>query len=67
MEPSGAGNEQLVFSLVSLILLAIPFQQIFHKAGFSRAWTLLLILGPIGWLACWLFLALREWPAQRDG
>ncbi len=65
MEAGGTGDGQLIGSIIGLILLAIPLQQIFHKAGFSRLWALLLIFGPLGWLVCWLLLALRDWPARR--
>ena len=64
MDQGGIGASDLLMGLISFIVLAIPFQNVFAKAGFSRWWVLFLFLGPIGWFICWTMLAVREWPRK---
>ena len=51
--------------LLVLIVLAtalIPIQQIVHRAGHSRWWSLLLFVPMVNWIGIWL-LAYVRWPS----
>ena len=66
MEHDGNGIVELVGGLVGFIIAAIPFQNIFARAGFGRAWAFLLVFGPLGVFTCWLMLAIRRWPVKEE-
>jgi hypothetical protein len=58
----------LLLALVAVAVLAIPvvvFGPVAVKAGFSRWWSLVLILPFVNLFAIWLF-AFIEWPAEKD-
>ncbi len=55
--------------LVALVLVVVPFWQIFTKAGYS-GWLSLLMLVPLVNLITLWFLAFSSWPAlekRREG
>jgi len=54
--------------IIILVLLAIPvviFGPVFKKAGFSRWWSLLLIVPLINLIMVWVF-AFMAWPAEKS-
>ena len=55
----------LVVALV-ILTLVIPIQQILHRTGHSRWWTLLLFIPGVNWLAVWI-LAFVRWPTLEKG
>lgn len=56
----GAG--QLIFLLIWIVVIIVPFWKIFSKAGFS-GWLSLLMLLPLVNLIMLYFLAFARWPA----
>lgn len=50
----------LAFALV----IGIPATVILGKAGYSRAWAVLMIVPIVGLIALWVF-AFAKWPALR--
>lgn len=60
-------GETLFLALVILAVLLIPivvFGPIAIKAGFSRWWSLILIVPFVNVIAIWIF-AFIEWPAEK--
>jgi len=56
----GAG--QLIFLLIWIAVIIVPFWKIFSKAGFS-GWLSLLMLLPLVNLIMLYFLAFAKWPS----
>jgi dolichol kinase len=52
--------------IFAIIFLLIPYWRIFEKAGFSPAFSLLMIL-PIVNLVMIYYLAFAEWPSLKQG
>jgi hypothetical protein len=53
--------------LIVIIVLAaviVPFWRIFPRAGMSRWWSLLMVVGPINLILLWV-LAFKTWPTER--
>lgn len=51
--------------LIMLIVLTflIPIQQILHRTGHSRWWSLLMFVPLVNWIGLWV-LAYVRWPAM---
>lgn len=59
-----AVNAWIVATIVGVLLL-VPTWRVFRRAGFSPAWSLLVLLGfPLGVLLVLAVLAFRPWPAD---
>jgi heme/copper-type cytochrome/quinol oxidase subunit 4 len=55
----------ILFALILTVIQIVAFCKIFSKAGYS--WALgLLIFVPIANIIMFLFLALADWPIQRE-
>lgn len=65
MDIEGNVIGQLIAAIIAFIIVAIPFQKIFARAGFSRAWVIMLLIPYFGVFFCWLLLAARRWPVNR--
>ncbi len=59
---AGFGILQLVFMLIWLVVIILPFWKITRKAGYS-GWLSLLILIPLANLIFLYFLAFSQWPS----
>jgi hypothetical protein len=55
-----------VWFLIGAIIMIIPFWQIFKKAGFNPALSILMLV-PIANIIIIFYLAFAEWPAMRKG
>ena len=53
------------FGIIAVLLIVIPFWQIFKKAGFPGALSLIMLI-PLGNIIMSFFLAFSEWPALKD-
>jgi hypothetical protein len=42
-----------------------PFARILERAGFNRAWCLLMFIPLVNWIALWVF-AYAKWPALAN-
>lgn len=51
--------------LLNVVLIVVPFWQIFKKAGFSGALSLIMLV-PFGNIIMPFILAFSEWPALKD-
>jgi len=54
--------------IIIIVLIATPilvFGPVVKKAGFSRWWSLLLIVRVINLIMVWVF-AFMEWPAEKN-
>ena len=58
------GNSNGVILLVILAITILPFWKIFSKAGYSGAWSLLMLVPLVNVLAIWIF-AFSDWPVRR--
>lgn len=53
--------------ILALVLVGVPFAKILDRAGFSKIWTLLVIIPVLNVLALWV-LAYSRWPSdENDG
>ena len=50
--------------LVVAVLLVLIFGAVVKKAGFSRWWSLLLVVPLVNLIMIWVF-AFVEWPAEK--
>ena len=50
--------------LIVIAVIVLVFGTVVKKAGFSRSWSLLIILPFIGLIMIWVF-AFIKWPAER--
>lgn len=58
-----AGAAAIVIGLlIYFVVLGVPIMQIIHKAGYSRAWVLLLLVPLVNLVMLWIF-AFSRWPA----
>jgi len=64
MMHEGFAGLHLLWMIVMMILVVVPFWKICVKAGYS-GWFSLLILLPLINLVFLYFLAFSEWPSQR--
>lgn len=64
MMNEGVFGGHLVWMLVMVAIIVIPFWRICSKAGYS-GWLSLLILIPLVNLVFLYFLAFSEWPSHR--
>jgi ABC-type maltose transport system permease subunit len=55
----------LIFVVVAIVLMLIPYWKIFGKAGFSPALSLLMLV-PVVNIAMLYYLAFAEWPSLRQ-
>lgn len=51
--------------LVMAVLLVLIFGIVVKKAGFSRWWSLLLVVPLVNLIMIWVF-AFVEWPAEKN-
>lgn len=70
MDPNMQGSAgvvllQLIFFLIGLAIIVIPFWKIYSKAGFSK-WLSLLMIVPLINLIVLYVVAFSAWPAQRQ-
>lgn len=56
---------QLIIILVLFVIPVVVFGPVVKKAGFSRWWSLLLILPLINLIMVWVF-AFMDWPAEKS-
>mgnify|MGYP005854129737 CR=1 FL=1 len=56
---------QIIIILVLIAILVLVFGPVVKKAGFSRWWSLILLLPLINLIMIWVF-AFMEWPAEKD-
>ena len=56
---------QILVALIVVVLLAWVWSEIFHKAGYSRALGLLMVIPPLGFIAFIIF-AFSDWPTLRN-
>ncbi len=59
-----AGAASLAALALTLALTILPFWKIFSKAGYSGAWSLLMLVPLVNVLAIWIF-AFSDWPVRR--
>lgn len=57
---------QLIIILVLIVIPVVIFGPVAKKAGFSRWWSLVLIVPLINLIIVWVF-AFMEWPAEKNG
>ncbi len=48
---------------IPLLIMIWPIWRIFRRAGLAPAWSLLIFVPALGWLAATAMLALARWPA----
>lgn len=53
----------LTLLLIVLVILLLP-AQVLHRAGYSRWWSLVLLVPVVNLVMVWVF-ALADWPALR--
>lgn len=62
----GSDDQQAIIIVVSVLIyfliLGIPIMKILNKAGYSRAWILILIVPLVNLVMLWVF-AFARWPA----
>lgn len=63
---AGLALLQLIFFLIGVAIVIIPFWKIYSKAGFSK-WLSLLMIVPLINLIVLYVVAFSSWPAQRQG
>jgi hypothetical protein len=56
---------QLIIVLVLVVIPILVFGPVAKKAGFSRWWSLILIVPLINLIMVWVF-AFMEWPAEKN-
>ena len=54
----------LVFILVIVLVMVVPYWKIFKKAGFAPALSLLMLVPMLNFIMLF-FLAFAEWPALK--
>ncbi len=54
-----------IFYLAIVILFIVAYWKIWSKAGFSGAWSLLMLI-PLVNIIAFLYLAFAEWPVHRQ-
>jgi hypothetical protein len=65
----GIGMRELVIVLMVVgcfFLVIWPYSRIFGKAGFSGAFSILMVVPLVNLIALWVF-AYSDWPALRKG
>jgi hypothetical protein len=50
---------------IPLLIMIWPVWRIFRRAGLAPAWSLLIFVPVLGWLAVTAMLALAQWPATE--
>lgn len=58
-------KDPLIRHYISVIMVAYPVAIIFARAGFSKAWALMLFIPYIGIVLCAGYLALSRWPQTK--
>jgi hypothetical protein len=61
----GGGVIGLLFALIVIAIMVFAFWQLFRKAGYHGALSLLMLV-PVVNVGMLLFLALSEWPAHKE-
>jgi hypothetical protein len=61
----GGGVIGVLFALIVIAVMVYAFWQLFHKAGYHGALSLLMLV-PLVNIGMLLFLALSEWPAHKE-
>ena len=56
---------QLIIILVLIVIPILIFGPVVKKAGFSRWWSLLLIVPLLNLIMVWVF-AFMDWPAEKS-
>jgi uncharacterized membrane protein YhaH (DUF805 family) len=64
-DQSGSALEEVLFAVIGLALVVVPMGRIYHRAGFSWAWALLMFIPSLGWIVCWVVLGARTWRWRR--
>jgi len=59
------GLPELIVIVIIVVLPAVLFSQIFHKAGYSR-WLGLLLLVPLVNVITIIWFALNKWPLETE-
>ncbi|MEE8333290.1 MAG: hypothetical protein V3R85_05535 [Alphaproteobacteria bacterium] len=50
---------------IPLLIMIWPLWRIFRRAGLAPAWSLLIFVPVLGWLASTALLAFARWPATE--
>lgn len=58
-------KDPLIRHYISVVMVAYPVAIIFARAGFSKAWTLMLFIPYVGIILCAGYLALSRWPRTQ--
>jgi hypothetical protein len=62
---SGMGALGVVLAvIIYFCVLGIPIMQVMHRAGYSRAWILIMFVPLLNIIFLWIF-AFRRWPAEH--
>ena len=56
---------QLMILLLAIVVTVYMFGSVVKKAGFSRWWSLLLIVPVVNLMMVWVF-AFMKWPAEKQ-
>ncbi|MEE8444201.1 MAG: hypothetical protein V3S44_02560 [Alphaproteobacteria bacterium] len=62
---SGMFASMFGVEMIPLLIMIWPIWRIFRRAGLAPAWSLLIFVPALGWLAATAMLALVRWPATE--
>lgn len=65
MGQGGISVWQVIIILLSIVLIVLPFWRIFTKAGYSGAWSLMMLIPLVNVIVFYVF-AFSEWPALKE-
>jgi hypothetical protein len=63
----GGIMEALLMTVVLAVLVVVPLFRIMKKAGLNPAWSFLIVIPGLGYLAVIGILAFAEWPNEPAG
>ena len=56
---------QVIVIVLCIVLIVLPFWRIFTKAGYSGAWSLLMLIPLVNVIVFYVF-AFSSWPALKE-
>lgn len=65
MGQGGISAWQVLVIIVGIALIVLPFWRIFTKAGYSGAWSLLMLIPVVNVIIFYVF-AFSSWPALKE-